>query len=129
MMTSIFAAWEWSDCVIEETLNWVCFLLLLLLVKNISLDQDVKSTSVCLSVYIRVYMTIYISNIILEAVLLFRVCVCGSQILHPTCSAYISWNNGRILMFKVSKWPYWSSRHDEIICRWRHNPPGGENLN
>ena len=55
--------------------------------------------------------------------------VCPSQILHPTCVAYISWNNGQILMFKVSKWPYRSSRHDEIICRWRHNPPGGENLN
>ena len=28
-----------------------------------------------------------------------------SKILHPTCSAYISLNNGRILMFKVSKRP------------------------
>ena len=28
-------------------------------------------------------------------------CVCLSQILHLTCSAYISWNNGQILMFKV----------------------------
>ena len=66
-----------------------------------------------------------ISYIITEAVL--RVCVrVPSQILHPTCSAYISWNNGRILMFKVSKWPYRSSRNDEIICRWRHNPPGGK---
>ena len=45
-----------------------------------------------------------------------------SQILHLTYSAYISWNNGRILMFKVSKRPYRSSQHDEIICRWRHNP-------
>ena len=26
-----------------------------------------------------------------------------SRILHPTCSAYISLNNGQILMFKVSK--------------------------
>ena len=25
-------------------------------------------------------------------------------------------------MFKVSKQLYWSSRHDEIICRWCHNP-------
>ena len=25
-------------------------------------------------------------------------------------------------MFKVSKQPYQSSQHDEIICRWRHNP-------
>ena len=32
-------------------------------------------------------------------------------------------------MFKVSKRPYQSSRHNEIICRWRHNPPGDENLN
>ena len=67
------------------------------------------------------------SLIILEAVLLLLLCV--SKILHPNCSAYISWNNGRILMFKVSKWPYRSSPHDKIICRWRHNPPGGENLN
>ena len=52
-----------------------------------------------------------------------------SKILHPTCSAYISLNNGPILMFKVSKRPCRSSLHDEIICRWRHNPPGGENLN
>ena len=55
--------------------------------------------------------------------------VCLSQILHLTCSAYISWNNGQILMFKVSKRPYQSSWHDEIIYRWRHNPSGGENLN
>ena len=52
-----------------------------------------------------------------------------SQILHPTCSAYISLNNGRILMFKVSKWPYRSSQNDKVIFRWRHNPPGSENLN
>ena len=57
--------------------------------------------------------------------LLFR----PSQILHPNCSAYISLNYGWILMFKVSKRPCWSSRHDKIICRWRHHPPGGENLN
>ena len=53
----------------------------------------------------------------------------GSQILHLTCSASISWNKGRILMFKVSKWPYQSSQHDDIICRWCHNPSGGENMN
>ena len=56
-------------------------------------------------------------------------CVCVSKILHPTCSAYISLNNGPILMFKVSKRPCRSSLHDKIICRWRHNPPGGENWN
>ena len=38
------------------------------------------------------------SLIILEAVLLLLLCV--SKILHPNCSAYISWNNGRILMFE-----------------------------
>ena len=30
-------------------------------------------------------------------------------------------------MFKVSKWPYQSSRHDQIICRWWNfelNNPG-----
>ena len=29
--------------------------------------------------------------------------LCPSQILHPTFSAYISWNNRRVLMFQVSK--------------------------
>ena len=51
------------------------------------------------------------------------------ELLHHPGSAYIFWNNGRILMFKVSKRPYRSARHDEIIFRWHHNPPGGENLN
>ena len=40
------------------------------------------------------------------------------------CFVYIFWNNGRILMFKVSKRPSRSARHDEIIFRWRHNLPG-----
>ena len=53
----------------------------------------------------------------------------SSNIIHLTCSTYISWNNGWILMFKVSKWPCQSSQHDESICRWRHNPPSGKNLN
>ena len=35
--------------------------------------------------------------------------------MHPTCSAYISWNNGQILMFKVSKWLYWGSWYDENL--------------
>ena len=30
------------------------------------------------------------------------------------------WNNGRILMFKVSKWPYQSPHHDRIICKLCH---------
>ena len=47
---------------------------------------------------------------------------------HPV-SVYIFWNNGQILMFKVSKRPYWCARHDGIIFRWRDNPPGGEKLN
>ena len=51
------------------------------------------------------------------------------ELLHGPCSAYISWINRRIFMFKVSKQPYWSYWHAEIDCRWRHNPPGGENLN
>ena len=42
------------------------------------------------------------SNIILEGVLRSVLCP-PSRILHPTCSAYISFNNGQILMFKVSK--------------------------
>ena len=40
-----------------------------------------------------------------------------SQILHPTCSAYISWNNVQVLMFKVSKWLYQSSWYNRIICK------------
>ena len=60
---------------------------------------------------------------------LLRSSVPPPELLHAPSSAYISWNNGRILMFKVSKQPYQSSRHDEIICRWRHDPTGGENLN
>ena len=52
----------------------------------------------------------------------------------PPCSSLFShffasirnanrfWNNGQILTFKVSKRPYPSSPHDEIICRWRHHP-------
>ena len=51
------------------------------------------------------------------------------KLLHAPGSAYIFVNNGRILMFKVSKRLYRSARHDEIIFRWCHNPPGGENLN
>ena len=51
------------------------------------------------------------------------------ELLHAPYSAYIFWNNWRILVFKVSKQPYRSAWHDEIIFRWRHNPPGGENLN
>jgi len=39
------------------------------------------------------------------------------------------WNNGWILTFQVSKRPYRSCQHDEIISRWRHHPPGGENWN
>ena len=96
-------------------------------IRTITVSSGIKSSST-----ITLSTIVTKSYVILESVrssVPFRVCVCLSQILHPTCSAYISWNNGRILMFKVSKWPYQSSWHDEIICRWRHNPPGGENLN
>ena len=30
------------------------------------------------------------------------------------------WNSGQILMFKVSRQPYRSARHDRIICSWNH---------
>jgi len=46
-----------------------------------------------------------------------------------TSTVYYSANNGRILMFEVSKRPYRSSRNDGIIFRWLHNPPGGEKWN
>ena len=52
-----------------------------------------------------------------------------SRILHPTCSAYISLNNGRILMFKVSKRPCRSPLHDRIICKWRQCLLGGQKWN
>ena len=45
------------------------------------------------------------------------------------CSAYISWNNRHILMFKVSKWPYWSSRHDRNIWKYCHCLPGAQKWN
>ena len=51
------------------------------------------------------------------------------ELLHNPGSTYRIWNNGQIFMFKVSERPFQSSRHDEIICRWHHNPPGSENLN
>ena len=38
---------------------------------------------------------------------------------HPV-SAYRIWNNGPILMFKVSKWTCQSAQHDKIICRQCH---------
>ena len=47
---------------------------------------------------------------------------------HPG-STYRIWNNGQILMFKVSKRPYRSPRHDRIICKWRHCPLGGQKWN
>ena len=53
----------------------------------------------------------------------------GTKDFATSCLVYRFWTNGRFLMFKVSKWLYRSVRHDEIIFRWRHNPPGGENLN
>ena len=53
----------------------------------------------------------------------------GTKDLATSCWVNRIWNNRRILMFKVSKQPYQSSWHDEIIYRWHNNPPGGENLN
>ena len=52
-----------------------------------------------------------------------------SQIVASDCSAYISLNNGRILMFKVSKWPYQSCLHDKITCKWRQCLLGGQKWN
>ena len=56
---------------------------------------------------------------------------CSSSVTNfaSTLTVYYSVINGRILMFKVSKRPYQSSRNDEIIFRWLHNPPGGEKWN
>ena len=39
------------------------------------------------------------------------------DLLQAPGSTYIFWNNGWILMFKVSKRPYRSAWHDEIICK------------
>ena len=44
-------------------------------------------------------------------------------------SAYKIWNNGWILIFKVSKQSYWSVQHDRIICKWRHCLHSGQKLN
>ena len=50
-------------------------------------------------------------------------------ILQYPVSAYKIWNNGWILIFKVSKQPYWSVQHDRIIWKWRHFMPVGQKWN
>ena len=42
----------------------------------------------------------------------------GNKDLATSCWVYRISNNGRILMFKVSKQPYRSPLHDRIICKW-----------
>ena len=44
-------------------------------------------------------------------------------------NAYRIWNNGRILIFKVSKWLYWSHLHDRIIYKWCQYLLGGQKWN
>ena len=47
------------------------------------------------------------------------------KLLHNPGSACRIWNNGRILMFKVSKQLNWSFWYDRI-CKWCHCLPGGQ---
>ena len=112
-------------------LRLMLFCLILMHFALCFLPSSLCNAHICTILMHNTYIYIYIRS----SKTTVRVCVrvssvCPpSKILHLTCSAYISLNYGRILMFKVSKRPYRSFRHDEIICRWRHNPPGGENLN
>ena len=52
----------------------------------------------------------------------------GTKDLATSCWVYRISNNGRILMFKVSKRPYRSPLHDRIICKWRQCLLGGQNV-
>ena len=54
-------------------------------------------------------------------------CSYSSSIFAPATNKI--WNNGGIMMFKVSEWTYWCASQDGIIFRWYYNPPGGEKLN
>ena len=58
-----------------------------------------------------------------------RVAKIGTKDLATSCWVYKISNNGRILMFKVSKWPYQSPRHDRIICKWHHCLHSGQKSN
>ena len=49
-------------------------------------------------------------------------CSCSYSSLFPL-AIYKILNNWLILMFKVSKWPYWHAQYDGIIFRWCHFPP------
>ena len=53
----------------------------------------------------------------------------GTKDLATSCWVYRIWNNGWILMFKVSKRPYRSPLHDRIICKWRQCLLGGQKWN
>ena len=53
----------------------------------------------------------------------------GTKYFATSCLVYIFWTNRQILIFKVCKWPYWSSQYDRITCKWRHFLPGGQKFN
>ena len=53
----------------------------------------------------------------------------GTKDLVTSCWVYRISNNGRILMFKVSKRPYQSPWHNRIICKWYHCLHSGQKLN
>ena len=75
----------------------------------------------------RIVITMFFSYIIPEAVLL-RPCMRHKFCIQHLFS-YIFWNDRRILMFKVSKWPYRSLLHDRIICKWCQCLLGGQKWN
>ena len=45
------------------------------------------------------------------------------ELLHHPSSAYRIWNNGQILMLKVSKQQHRSPWYDRINCKWHHYLP------
>ena len=55
--------------------------------------------------------------------------LCSTRVFAIPSSGYRIWNNRQILTFKVSKPPYQSAKHDRMICKWCHYPPGGQKWN
>ena len=73
------------------------------------------------------FVKILLQNIIGKLIML-RVNLCTSiwikfllllplflNFLQLSRNVYVIWNSWQILMIKVSKWPYWSARHDRVI--------------
>ena len=80
----------------------------------------------CMCMYMYMYMYIYIYIFIYIYIYIYISSSISKELLHTPCSAYISWKNGQILMFKVSKWLFQFPWHDRVIWKWRHCLTGGQ---